>query len=78
MCKCKKAYAIDDMAKIGLELSRQNNNNTISKEDRIAIEKVKAQSYLGEIFAHASNVTNSTRQTLEAMNRNVLATINKK
>jgi len=73
----KKAYATENIARIGIELRRKKDESlgfdveAIEDEDRAT-----TKSFIGECIMHGASVTQSAIRTLDSMDRKGLSTIN--
>ena len=66
---CKKAYKIDNIGMIGIELMRQEASKNEPVIDICEVYKAQGKAFLGNCFKHGANVSNSAVKTLETMNK---------
>lgn len=71
-CPCKKSYAISNIAKIGIDLTRSKatgDGRAFTNERREAVEQANAKNFLGDCMKHGAMVAQAALDTLGEMNK---------
>ena len=71
-CPCKKSYAISNIAKIGLDLTRSKatgDGRASTNERHEVVEQAKAKNFLGDCMKHGAKVAQAALDTLGEMNK---------
>ena len=70
-CPCKKSYAMSNITKIGIELTRVKtaSDNGTGSESREIVEQARAKNWLAGCMLQGARVVQATRETLENMNK---------